>query len=635
MHINSSLNKSFVEMFNACVIGLGNPVDPKTLNEKAMKVGYIVAADACNTDVLAFINSQEININSTFYKEWEDVISKTRFELFIDQILHYMTTYGTDFSLGNGYVPNDGEGLPEFDYTKFKVITAITPKEMMERCYKLLCSGIALKADTLNAVCNYIYEFCYENHTEIDIDLIANREARIILYDLFKVAPKDKFELIKYMFYKATGSAMIIKNALNLGNAKAGASKFDMRILTDKQLEALASIFYRYKDVILMFKAYSPNRPIINKLRRMAVKYHQPMKIGFWESIMQARPSLEEIEAKVGELTNYKLVTLINMFYEKWNMDEKSKDMVVVRNGKVFFKDTPVTEKDGKYCYDVMQLLTKTLVNNMRAKSMKTVVTEQVDPETGETVKVETKVPVTVKIREGVHIACPTSEKNFVGNLPFGSWARMGTDNIIGIYWRNEWGTRDFDLSMNDVNGNRIGWNAGYYNNDNSLVYSGDMTNAQPEATELLWAKRNAPNGIVFVNRFSGNPGSKFKMFFANEPINPRDCRNHMVDPTNIMLSSMCESGESTQQMVGVVVDGKYVFADFGCGYQRVAGSYKANGVTANDAYTIFRRKLSSMIYANDILKAAGFNIVRDGECDVDLENPVKDTMISLFDKNE
>ena len=36
-------------------------------------------------------------LNATFYRAWNDVLSKTRFELLFDQIMHYSTTYGTNF----------------------------------------------------------------------------------------------------------------------------------------------------------------------------------------------------------------------------------------------------------------------------------------------------------------------------------------------------------------------------------------------------------------------------------------------------------------------------------------------------------------------------------------------------------
>ena len=91
-----------VKLFKVTVDGTGTAVDYDKINQLAMMRGYIVEPDACTSIVNDFIKSLECNINSTFYKTFEEVTSKTRFELLVDQLLHYMTTYGTDFSLGNG-----------------------------------------------------------------------------------------------------------------------------------------------------------------------------------------------------------------------------------------------------------------------------------------------------------------------------------------------------------------------------------------------------------------------------------------------------------------------------------------------------------------------------------------------------
>lgn len=99
-----------IEYFN-CSIITENTFDKDKwikLNEKAMKVGYWIHPNAANQYIEAFLKTKIVDYNSTFYKTFNDVISKTRFELLCDQLLHYITTYGTDFNYGNGYVPNDG-----------------------------------------------------------------------------------------------------------------------------------------------------------------------------------------------------------------------------------------------------------------------------------------------------------------------------------------------------------------------------------------------------------------------------------------------------------------------------------------------------------------------------------------------
>jgi hypothetical protein len=93
---------------------------------------------------------------------------------------------------------------------------------------------------------------------------------------------------------------------------------------------------------------------------------------------------------------------------------------------------------------------------------------------------------------------------------------------------------------MTDIRGNKIGWNSAYYNMDNSVVYSGDMTNADPEATEILYYQKTGPQGFININRYNGSDGSKYKLFVANEGVNTTIRKNYMVDPTHITFDAMC-----------------------------------------------------------------------------------------------
>ena len=77
-------------------------IDFAALNSKAVLFGYIIHPDCCNEAVDKWLDTLPMDYNATFYKEWDDVMSKGRFELFLDQILHYATTYGMDTSPTTG-----------------------------------------------------------------------------------------------------------------------------------------------------------------------------------------------------------------------------------------------------------------------------------------------------------------------------------------------------------------------------------------------------------------------------------------------------------------------------------------------------------------------------------------------------
>lgn len=627
--------KRFLDMFHAVTIGEPT-MDFATVNRVAMPLGFIVKAEACTRTVYSWLNEQNIDRNSTFYRNWDDVTSKTRFELFIDQVMHYMTTYGTGFAMGNGYVPRelDGGDEPYFEYEKYTVIEAITPKDMYTRVMDMLKSGIAINSQNLEALCTYVFDYVVENQVDVEIDDIVNREARIMLYDMLGLSPKDKFELVRYMVYKATGTPMVICSKLVLQTIRANANNFDFATLTEKQCEDLSSIFYRFKDIILQFKPGKHNAPVINHIRRLAVKNHKPMKPGFWENLINLEivnnDTYQDLYVKTEELTNYKLVTLMNMLHER--IIGQAKNMYVIRNKRIFVKDNTNTldQKRTNELRTMYNVLYTRLINNMQKKALTPVISE--DPMEENTVR-----KTRVYIPANVHFAAPTSEKNFIGNLPFGTYVDMTGNSIIGIYWRNEWGTRDFDLSMNNIQGQRIGWNSSYYDRgrgaDNQVIYSGDMTNADPQATELLYMKKDAVPGIIYCNRFSGTQGSQFKVFFAKECLDNKNMHGYMVDPNNIIAETMCIS-DMTQKMVGMVLDQKFVFADFGCGNSIVANS--RNGFTAEDMYKLSKVKCEAMVFVNDILKDAGFEFVNKPEdADINLGDLAKDTFISLFDNKK
>ena len=124
------MNTELIKIFGVAVSEPNESVDFANLNAKAVQKGYIVHPNACTRSVEKFINSINVDYNSTFYKTFEDVTSKSRLELFIDQIFHYASTYGTDFE-GETYVPNSEYAKTQkFVFDKYKVIVAVSEKEI-------------------------------------------------------------------------------------------------------------------------------------------------------------------------------------------------------------------------------------------------------------------------------------------------------------------------------------------------------------------------------------------------------------------------------------------------------------------------------------------------------------------------
>ena len=622
-----TFNGDLVKLFNISIEDSINEVDYVTLNNAAMQVGYIVHPKACNSATKQFIQSISGNVNSTFYKTWEDVTSKTRFEIFIDQLLHYVTTYGTGFAFdGNGYVPNETPVGPVYVslFKDYKVIMPCTAGDVYIRCMDMLTSGIAMKKDTIETVVDYVVEYVkmtklLENGV-FDIDVVTNREALTLLCDKLGIAPNKKFDLLRYIMYKTTGSTLIIKNKATINAITRSTTQFDFTTLSEKQLIGLASIFYRFKPLFLAFKKKtnsgyyystpitSRNASVINKIRRMAPKYHTPLPESVMTTMLSKAYDLSVIDETATQMNTFQIIRLMNTIVERVNHTDE-KIMYVVRNGKMFVKDGKSYSDMTMYYVTVLNILKNELVSRLSEKA------------------------TYVKYPKNMVLACPTSEKNFVGDLPFGTYMDLqDSDSFVGIYWREEWGTHDFDLSVLDLDGNKIGWNSDYYSKNEDVVYSGDMTSACPEATEIMLFKKGAPNGSVMVNRYFGCDGSKFRFFGGVEP-NMKLTRNYMVDPNFIKFSADVVS-DTTQQTIGLLNDGKFYVMALGSGNSIV--SYQ-KGSTQNERYYASVLKAKSYLKLEDVLSLAGFidadsveELPEDAKV-LDLTQLSRDTLITLF----
>ena len=186
------MNTSLIKFFGTALVE-NNKVAFNTVNNFAMQRGYIVHPDVCNESVMSFLKEITVNPNATLYKTWTDITSKTRLELLFDQLLHYATTYGTNFSLGNGYVPNDSDYSDVPEFKNFKVILPITVEELTTKCLAVLQSGIALKQETMTVLADFVCDNIDKD--SIDVDSISNREALVHICGKISFYPVNPLNL--------------------------------------------------------------------------------------------------------------------------------------------------------------------------------------------------------------------------------------------------------------------------------------------------------------------------------------------------------------------------------------------------------------------------------------------------------
>ena len=638
-----------ITMFNAAP--LADDTNRRTFDEVNMessKYGYIVHPDCCTSDVLEWIEKEaKTNYNATFYKEWADITSKTRFELLADQMRHYASTYGTNYSNGQGYVPNDTPDI-FIPYEKFKVIMPVTKKELFDRIVDMFSSGIALDSETVKILSDFVSYHIKNDGLEFDIDRVKNKEVQVKLCDELNITPSDPFALLRYLVYKGTGKLMLIKDKPTIKALKENTHKIDLVSLTGEQRIALASIFYRFKPLFLAMKSKvmkdcytneafvqaakklgvnihkrESNSAVVNELRRLAKVHHKPFKPGFWETVLCEQKKLDDARARLdaGEITNFKKITLMQGILAK--LQKCNGNIYVIRNGRVWVdKDYKPKSNMTSYLMSLYGILEQSVVDSIKDKAG------------------------IVVIPRNVNFTVPTSEKNFVGNYPFGTSVDLSdTDNVIGIYWRNEWKTRDFDLHMYTLDGKAFGWNASYYDDikNTSVIYSGDMTNADPEATELFYFRKSVDTGKVQVCQYNGETKSQFKLFVATEDITDklpsmsgrRTSGTIMCNPNNVKAEFMIPVDNERTKECALITDNRIYLMDLTSG-NNIVPDHRFNNIYLEQQQI----KCRSFIGLNDLLVKAGFTLVdsipespdgKTAEIVLDLTNPAKDSLIKLF----
>jgi hypothetical protein len=340
-----------------------------------------------------------------------------------------------------------------------------------------------------------------------------------------------------------------------------------------------------------------PNKKTINKLRRLADKHHKPFVAGYWETVLSKTHDAVEFLDKIADVSNFKKVRLIKAIDER--LSKASHKLFIIRNGKTHTE--PVKPRNTQD-YTVMKaLLGGTLVEELSKKACK------------------------VCLPTDIRLAIPSSQKTFVGNIPFGSYILPSKENsIFGITWRGEDGAQDLDLAYTSLDGNRIGWNSSYYSDNQDIVYSGDMTSANPEACEYMFCKTGLADGIITVNAFSAAPNSKCNFFVGTTNEDFTVTRGTVSQDVIKFNTQLTINGETS---VGFYIDGKIYFADLNTGKNRVS----CFTPKMRESVQYFVDTKDTFLYWDDVLAEAGFEFTDSDNCDIDLSNGDIATMISLL----
>lgn len=588
----------------------------KEILEKTIKSGFILSPEAIGNnvnDVIAEVDKtiglNGEKLNSSFHKSWIKIKEADIEQLVAEQIIHYFTTYGLE-ELGLYreecvYIPAEKLEIPEItEDIKLTIIKGYTKKELKEKLLNLLQSGIALGEDTLKDVVDVAL---YVGIDEKELKTIKNKEVRIFMYDYLGIIPSDPTEFLRYIIYKSTSKTLLIKDEATIEEIKS-KSNLDILNLLERYkknygLEKLASVFYRFKPLFLAFKTNRQLNKIINKIRKLTVECHKPMPEDY----------LNTITAKIGNIDEAKLkeeLSKVNVFRKtrlanalKYRTKDADSILYKIRNGKGYATEFDYSQKN-------------------KAKEVLDIVLD--------TIKVNKKV----YIPENIIYSLPATEKQFTDMFPSGTCVKTQSDMIVGVHWDNVKGHRiDLDLSLISID-SKFGWDSYYRNEDRSILFSGDMTDAQRGASELFYVKKQLKGAyLLCLNYYNYDSDVEvpFDLFIAKEQVSNMK-QNYMVDPNNVIVRAKSKINQK-QKVLGLLVTttqgNKFYMSEINLG-RSISASTSAP--VENTRKYLFN-SLEGSISLNDILDKNGL-LVNKKECEVDLspENLEKDSIIKLLE---
>jgi len=577
---------------------LFNAVLARKSNEKPFisDEGFIIECDAlwAKKEIISYYKREKLNgndLNKTFHKSWQKIKESSRIELLIEQINHYISTYGSDFQ-NEIYIPKEVLNVPDLKLS-FKVIKVYTQEEMQEKCLSLLKSGIALKEETID-------DLLYILHTELEYDFtgkenIRNKEAVIKIADRYDIYPENPVEFFRYVIYKTTRTMLLIKSNDLIDDIKK--SKFNPTYLFENfGLEKMAEIFNRFKPLFLAYKNRAPKT--INKISKLSKIHHHPLisnPLNNATNILLENSDLHWLE----NATPFALFKALSACYSR--MYGQNTFVYRIRNGKSWTKRGTATSVN-ELNYDFILNYLKSKYNLSEKKFY---------------------------FPKDVAFGLPTSEKMFVGNIPTGT-RFYGERLAIGIYWEDSWGANDLDLSGLNIAG-KIGWNAAYSQDNGQLMYSGDMTSAPNGAVEYLYANKylNTPT-LVMNSVFSGDSNCGYKIVIGKGDDISYD---YMMNPNNLFAETKCNSVQK-QTILGMLLpkDGKqcFVLLNFGAGNSHVSGTSEVSSMATNALYQQWYESISF----NHLIEKLGAIITSEKEeadFDFSLETLEKDSFTKIF----
>ena len=636
---------TFLRLFNAVQIEsdcIGTKRVDVDILKRTIRHGYVL--DPLIFPNVELLNEIEKNIgisgekaNASFHKSWAIIHDSNIEDLIIQQIIHYITTYGFEtwgiYNENKVYIPREVLNILEIEENiPLTVIKAMTSSEVLNNII-VLGSEVALSKNTLIDIMSIVKTNKYDNSF---IEKIGNRELKILLYDFYNIAPTDPLEFLRYVIIKLTSESLLIKNNYLINKIKSSDRKILDNILQSAP-DDLATIFFRFKPLFLAMKYISSNKQFFNHLRKNANTMHVPLPVDYLNNITsQIKHGQLETSTLNRKLNKANIFRKIRLAYAlNYRMNSTESIVYKIRNGRGWVADFEWDNNLNNSTENALDIVLSSIANDIHNN-------------------VNGKV---IYIPENIHYTLPATEKQFIGNFPTNTYIAIPDDMIIGIHWTNidketnndDWyesrnynGRVDLDFSMIDDN-TKIGWDSSYRSYNRDVLFSGDMVDApKPNgASEMFYLKNieEQMRKILFVNYFNFRKNDKVqcKLFVAHEKVRDLD-RNYMVNSNNIILSTNIEINQK-QTNLGLIMsinnENRLYFSNVGIGESITS---RNNAITMKSR-NYMMANLTNPINLETILSLAGANIVNekpDGECiDLSPEALDKTSIIKLLQNNK
>ena len=638
------INESIMYLFKAYLVDTKE--EEYKLDSNVLKKGILIDKNVPKEIKTIAIDSWGIDgylLNQTFHKSLGTVLKMSDEDLLLEQIIHYITTYGFKslgiYSEDTIYIPHEKLKVPSLkNNVKLVNIIPITKEELKDKLWNLVTSSIALSKSTINDI---LVLSDYLEVTKDNINKITNRELKIALYEKLDIIPQNNIEFLRYLVYLITGNTLLIKDRDTIRLLENSDKIQVLKIMKAYKelygLEPLSEIFNRFKTLFIALKTgdyliddvddlYGKKdeeielNKIINRISKLSKKHHVPLKMNdldnfrVWYSNNQDKENyLELLEEKLKKENIWRAIKLRNYIsIINGNMAER---VYRIRNNRTW-----VTKRSDDFEFDnrIFGVLDKIIINKLKPHlaNKKVYLDKEID------------------------IALPQSEKQFIGNLPGLSSIELEKDDIlVGIHWYNL-PDESVDLDLKAVSSYyTIGWD-GDYKENNAIIFSGDITDAPyPDgASEYLYFSKSIEFDMLSIKVNNYNhcyDDIPFEIIIAKKP-KDKLTSNYVVNPNDVIIripGNIIEKNKSESSIGLIVIDDDSI--------KMILTNYvTSNRITARNSEV--EETLRTFVYLNSLIRSnlryyldkVGAIIVDnkdDADIDLSVDNLKKNSLIDLF----